>query len=445
MKKIPILIVGAALLGFLFGLANLFRLRFENGDNFPLYSSYRADPVGTKALYDSLDSLVSVRRHLRPLARLGDGRDTTLLWLGTTSLRLQPDEFKELETFVRSGGRLVIAAAPLLQRPRTNVFTLAAATGKGAPIGGLPTNAPPGLREAFRKIDIQDRWGLAFDYVDLLKRDGDHFDPSPGALQRGADSPALPRTISLHSALYFRGLDPDWRVLYARVPGTNLLPVLIERPMGHGSIVLFADSFYFSNEALREERQSGLLSWLIGPSRQVLFEETHLGTAENPGVAALARKYRLQPLFLALLALALLFIWKNASRFMPPCEEQLARERGETVEGRDSAGALVNLLQRGITPSSLLRVCLEQWNTASAGLGKPARHKLEAMQRLIDAQNALPPRDRDPVGTYREFCRILAKSSGFRVPGSGFFSQATHSEVQPTQNPKPETRNFTSS
>jgi len=181
--------------------------------------------------------------------------------------------------------------------------------------------------------------------------------------------------------------------------------------MGRGSIVLFADSFHFSNEALRDDRQSGLLSWLVGAGRSVVFDETHLGTSEQPGVATLGRKYRLQPLFGALLLLALLFLWKNATRFMPPYEEQLAQEQGDVVEGRDSASAFVNLLRRNITPASLLRVCLEQWNAALAGLRKPPRAKLEAMQRLIDAQNALEPRDRNPVGTYREFCQILKRKT----------------------------------
>jgi hypothetical protein len=44
-------------------------------------------------------------------------------------------------------------------------------------------------------------------------------------------------------------------------------------------------------------------------------------------------------------------------------------------------------------------------------LRKPPRAKLEAMQRLIDEQNALEPRDRNPVGAYREFCRILKRKA----------------------------------
>ena len=39
------------------GVIRLFQLRFEAGDVYPPYSSYRADPLGTRALYQSLENL----------------------------------------------------------------------------------------------------------------------------------------------------------------------------------------------------------------------------------------------------------------------------------------------------------------------------------------------------------------------------------------------------
>src|SRR5881396_3143359 len=101
MRRLPFLCLCVALGGFAFGLMHLFQLRFEAGDNYPPYSSLRADPLGTKALYDSLGTLVSARRHFRPLARLGDGADTTLFYFGAEagSLRFTSTQFKDLETF----------------------------------------------------------------------------------------------------------------------------------------------------------------------------------------------------------------------------------------------------------------------------------------------------------------------------------------------------------
>ena len=71
-----------ALLGFGWGLWQLFTIRFETGDVYPPYSSLRADPLGTKALHDSLNSLNALRvgRNFRPLGRFADPRNTTAFW-----------------------------------------------------------------------------------------------------------------------------------------------------------------------------------------------------------------------------------------------------------------------------------------------------------------------------------------------------------------------------
>jgi hypothetical protein len=285
--------------------------------------------------------------------------------------------------------------------------------GRGAPPVPAPTNSPaiqPGEEFAEpRKISIRDRWHLSFDYAELSKTDDQKIIPATAT--RRAAAPPLPARLSVHTALYFDQLDPDWRVLYAQGSGTNQHAVIIERTMGRGSIVLCADSFPFSNEALRREREPALLAWFAGPAREVVFDETHLGVREDPGVATLARQYRLGGVFIALLVLAGLFIWKNSASFLPPHEDQLARERGEQIEGRDSAAGFVNLLRRNIPPADLMKVCLDQWNVHFAHARRPSEAKLAAMQKIIDAENALEPRQRNPVRMYRELCNILKRKT----------------------------------
>ena len=413
MKKTSLLFFLLAFVGFAAGLVHLFHLRFESGDNYPPYSSLRADPLGTKALFESLEPLVETRRHVRSLAKLSDGRDTTLLWLGAEphSLRFAPEDFQRIETFVRSGGRVVISLVPVQESPRGNRFAT------GPPVTKRPlritTNAPP-LRpgEEFadpQTISIRDRWNLAIDHASLTRTPEGKMIPELAVLQADGESQLLPKSIPVHTAAHFANSDSNWRTLYARVAGTNSYPVLIERTMGRGRIVMCADSFHFSNEALRSEREPGLLSWLVGSSREVVFDETHLGVSHEPGVAALAREYRLGGIFIALLMLAGLFIWRNSASFMPPYDDQLALERGELVEGKDSTSGFINLLKRNIPPGDLMKVCLEQWNTHGANARKPSAAKLDAMQKLIDAENAVEPRDRNPVQMYRSFCEILKR------------------------------------
>jgi hypothetical protein len=82
MKRLPLILFALVLGAFTFGLIHLLNLRFERGDIYPAYSSFRSDPLGAKAFYESLGRLTPARRNLQPLSKLGEGRDTTLLWLG---------------------------------------------------------------------------------------------------------------------------------------------------------------------------------------------------------------------------------------------------------------------------------------------------------------------------------------------------------------------------
>ena len=241
------------------------------------------------------------------------------------------------------------------------------------------------------------------------------FDREPSGAYQAAQAicqvtnSLLPVELAVHTALYFRKLEPHWRVLYARPTTTNALPVMIERSWGRGSLVLAADAYPFSNEALRHEPTAALLSWFVGRNHRVVFEEAHLGVSAEPGVAALARQYRLTGLFLAALVLAGLFVWKSSVSFLPRHAHEIAREESNEVVGRDSASGLSNLLTRHLPPAELMRTCLEQWNEHVSRHQRPSPARLEAMQNLINAENALPPTQRNPIRLYREFHRILSK------------------------------------
>jgi hypothetical protein len=254
---------------------------------------------------------------------------------------------------------------------------------------------------------MQTRWMLRIGFAMLPRDDAGVFKPAP-AFNRAGDS--LPATVACHTALYFDQTNGPWRTIYTREPAR---PVIIERPLGRGTLVLSADSFYFSNEALRRDREPALLAWLVGSSRRVIFDESHLGVQEAPGVATLARRYRLHGLLVGLLLLAGLFVWKNAVSFIPPDEEQRARARGDLVAGKESAAGFVNLLRRNIPGPELLGLCLLEWRKSCAH--QVSRARLEQMQAIIDAENALDVNQRRPVETYRALSRVLSKRAESRV------------------------------
>src|SRR5438105_4014314 len=74
----------ALLAAFAYGINEVLRLRVREGDVYPPYSTFRADPRGTRALYEALAVLPGYRvsRNTRALTRLTGGSDTTLILAG---------------------------------------------------------------------------------------------------------------------------------------------------------------------------------------------------------------------------------------------------------------------------------------------------------------------------------------------------------------------------
>lgn len=382
MKPPALILLLVATAGFVCGIVQLFNLRFEAGDVYPKYSSFRADPLGSKALYESLESLLPTSRHLERWSKLREGRETTLLYLGADpdELKFPKPQLQSLETFVHSGGRLVISFATQYKK----------------------RGAPPTAQPEEKLIEAGLRWGFEAKHARLPKKDERYQHATAHRLEEDS---SLPGELVWHNAIYFDGLAPAWKIIYAI---SNDLPVLIERDFGGGQIVLCSDPYPFSNEALLAERQVDLLSWLIGPSHQVIFDETHLGVREEPGLATLLRRYRLHGLTAALLFLAALLIWKNADRFLPPVQTQ-RDARAATVAGKSSAFGFVNLLRRNIAPNELIGVCIDQWKRSQAQ--RVSRPRLERIQSVIDAENKLPAGQRDPVRIYRSISQILSSRS----------------------------------
>ena len=382
MKRSVLILSLVAIAGFVFGIVQLFNLRFEAGDVYPKYSSFRADPLGSKALYESLEALLPTSRHVERWSRLPDGRGTTLLYLGADpeELKFPRHQLQSLETFVNSGGRLVISLVTQYKK----------------------RSAPPMTPSEEKLIEADERWGFEVKHARLPKESERYQHATARRLENDS---SLPAELVWHNAIYFDALGKEWKSVYSI---SNDLPVLIERVFGGGQIILCSDPYPFSNEALLAERQVGLLSWLIGPSQSIVFDETHLGVHEEPGLATLLRRYRLHGLTVALLFLALLLIWKNADRFIPPIDVQ-SNARAAAVAGRSSAFGFVNLLRRNIPRNELIGVCIDQWKHSHAK--RVGRQRLERIQSVIDAENKLPAAQRDPVRIYRSIGEILSSRS----------------------------------
>ncbi len=402
-KQIPLLLAALLAVAFAAGLYGLLALRFAGGDLYPAYSTLRADPLGSKAFHGALEKLpgFSVSRHLQALGKLKGKEPRTLFLIGLDASFLDfadPADFKELERLAEGGGRVVLAFAPEGYRKEGPCDEPAEPV---EPVESDQSDQSDQSEEPDEKPSPAGRWGLTPAY---LTQKGGPLEGPPGAV---VEAPfALTGPLSVHTALYFEAPAPPWRVVH--LAGGR--PVLIERPFGKGSLVLLADAFPLSNEALRQERHPGLLAWLVGENRRVVFGEAHLGVTSSPGLMGLVRQYRLHGLLAVLGLLALLVAWKNAVPLVPPAPEPDPAAEAAAL-GKDHFTGLVNLLRRNIPARELPEVAFREWRRSfGRELEREGnRERAERVEELLAEAAKRPARERDPEAEFRQIVNILAE------------------------------------
>jgi hypothetical protein len=367
-NKSTIVLTLALSTGFLYGLWRLYDLRFSAGDIYPAYSSLRADPLGAMAFYESIGQLskLSVTRNFLVIPSMPKEK-ATILFLGVDPFVFRTaseDRIKEYEALAKGGARVVIAMEPV-RRPD--------APKKDEPRDNEPKKSDPPTKpkQSDEPTTLEFRWDVSFNY--LTRPDSEPIE----------DTFTRPKL----TALYFRYKDQR--------------ASKVELPFGAGAIVLLANSYPMSNEALATDRDPKLLVDALGANRKIVFDEHHLGLSEEGGVVTLARKYHLEGLAIALLGVLALFIWKNSTSFLPPRDASVTEE---SVAAKDVSSGLANLLRRNVSNKTLLQTCLEQWEKSHYG----GRHYSQS--RIARARASLE-RGGDPAETYREVARILAERS----------------------------------
>ena len=423
------LLLAALLIGaFAYGVTQLFLLRFHSGEVYPIYCSLRSDPLGAKAFHDALRELphLEVQRNFRGIVKLQPAAPVTLFYAGTPSESWWDDqELRHVEQLAVTGSRIVITFLPEDRGPSAEEAKRRAdlekertekrrekLTGekKEKPKSEKDDEKKTGEKAKKKKGDAEDemplpylsfnevaaKWGFEFKFFP-------HRDPKAAVRRAKATGAETEPDLSWHSALHFGKLKDSWRTVYA----VEKEPVIIERSFGAGSIVLASDSYFLSNEALRNERSPRLLAWLVGSPKSVVFDEESHGVREEQGVASLARKYGLQGVAAALVLIAALFVWKNAAPFLPPLEDSNAD--GDHVRGRESGEGLVNLLRRSVAPAQVLGVCAEEWRKAFDHTGKSP--KSAHLEKVLADEVSRPAHQRDPVAAYSTIARELSKKT----------------------------------
>ena len=350
-KKITYIGLLVLSLFFFILLLSIFSNSFKLGNFYPKYSSLRSDPFGTKMLYKSLKKLpgITVKRRLK-LRKPFAGKNQTLLMLGYRPFSYtEKQERTWRKNFVENGGRLVIALQPLRRGPLYK--------------------KPKKKVKDFKKKDL-----FSFTFLDVpIVSFSSTNQVDLRAPSKKISDPKLP----WHATHYFDVKKlPEWKIicLYKNKPA------IIERKMGLGSILLLSDSYLFSNEALVSNRSPDFLLHTIGPSTEIIFDETHLGINKKDSISSLIKRYRLQGFFAGLFLLFLLFLWKNSISFIPAPPEE---ERPPPITGATSQEGFVRLLTRHIPAQTLLETMIKEWKKSAADNPK-TKHKAKEIDAYFN-------------------------------------------------------------
>jgi hypothetical protein len=416
-------------LAFAYGIVHLFALRFQEGDVYPPYSSLRADPLGTKGFHDALDELpqLDVQRNYRAIRRLRLPSPPTLVYAGVPSHAMWGGgELRDVEGLLTDGARVVLAFFPTgrgltetkaeKEKKKTEEKKDAATKSKKkdeSTRSDKEADSPPAddakdedddAGEVLSFEEVAERWGFAFDALPAQSSS------ARVALLQDATAAGLEQRLTWHSSLSFSPKADAWKVIYA----CEDEPVVIERKYNRGTIVLAADSFFLSNEALRTERSSALLAWLVGDSRIVVFDEESHNIRADPGVAHLVRKYHLHGLIAGLVVIAFLFVWKNASPLVPAFDD--SERNSGAVMGKSSEEGFVNLLRRSIPQKEIVGLCVEEWRRAIDPRRQDAR--AAAVVSVAENEQSKPARERNPVKAYGAISRAVAENKLASSPSS---------------------------
>jgi len=372
-------------------VVQLFRLQFEAGDIYPPYSSLRSDPLGTRVLFEALEGVpdLEVERVTQQLSELPQATSSTLLILEWPYNRPVASEVAmELKTFAAAGNRIVLAFRSIKQRPDSSELS-----------------EETEEQEEEEETNEDDETS-AEGYASLAEQFGFETDWLLSSEEFTEALPVAPREgepLTLRSKL---SLEPGsgWKSVFT----VGDQAVIIERSYGDGSMVVMTESYPFSNEAMLQNRDPELLSWLIGPAGTVYFEETHFGIIQKPGMGTLIRKYGLSPAFVLLGIVGIFFIWRNAVPFVPRPSGGPSRALN-AVLGKNADEARINLLRRAIPREAVIPTCMEQWREHCRQARERHPDLTAEAERLAAEETTKSRWRRNPLETYRAISKLFTQ------------------------------------
>ena len=419
-----LVIIGLPLL-LILGIINIFNLRFSRGDLYPEYSSFRPDPLGCKALHDSIRELgLETERHFDKVDKLEERPKSILIRTGMHSMNtIYQDE--SLHSYIMNGGTFIG-----FFNPGAREYSYKEVTKKSDDVEEeenceelgeeLSENedADNSTEKEDESEDSEEEDEIEEEKVKTpydrfkemlsceLKNDSKSKDAKGEAIKIAKPTELLTKngdyiSFPTFTKNFFKLEDETWSVLYE----TNDAPVIIKRKLGQGYIILSTSTYFITNEGLKKHRANRLIAHLIGDSHRVTFDEYSLGVQENRNIAWLFKKYNLHYLLINLGLIVLLFLWYNFGSLSNISYDRKNSylESGVIDSVLSSSSGLLNIISKSIKPKELLNVSISEWRK-TVKIRNISKAKLDKIDRII-----LENRSSNPVMVYKLIEKVLKR------------------------------------
>ena len=367
-RLIAYILIGLMAALFAYAGFQMIKVRSEVTGTYPEYSSFRADPKGYRILFETLSGFDTIRveRFLDSFEQLPSAAGKILLLAGLEPpSKTSSEQTKFFDNWMANGGTLVITFSSLqTERDQRNYK---AGIGK-------EENSP-----LYMDVGGSENWGFR-----ILYSNPSLFSPLQTNL--------FAKQFSWAGHLYIEPKQGDWEIMAK----ARDLPVVLQRKYGAGKLVLLADAYPLSNAALAAGRNAELVSWLFPQHSTVIFDESHFGIVNHPGVVSLARRYGLDGALITILALAGLYLWASRYRLRPA--PKIRSDTNPAVRGIGGNEVFINLLRRTVSAKDLCATCLLIWK--QKGPTNPVKQA-----RLEDLLSSLPPTT-SPVERYNQIVKL---------------------------------------
>jgi hypothetical protein len=303
-------------------------------------SSLQQDPYGTSLLFDSYERAgyhVDRSQDQDSLSDQNASRTTAFFIGGYPSgdwemengkLRTAPKFLGRLENFLARGGRVVLV------RPAWE------------------------LKSQSQGWEVENKWIQGPDESDPVWVSPDLREMPAGSesMYLAAQAPWL-KTDAHWTALYAGPVDPG-----AHADSTAHVYLAMLR-VGKGELVAASQESFLLNEAIKMHPNPVLLDFLAGGRPVIWVDETLHGLHQDQGALWLVQRYRLQAALLLFWAALLTLLWSLSGDLV----RRPARDwSAEVVRNGESAGvAGQRLLQRSVSPESVVAECWEQFDRRS--------------------------------------------------------------------------------